>query len=272
MASTDDHQELILRPERYLETQSKNLSERINEIRLDPEAEAKIAADTGSKIIRDKLLGSFKLGQVVHALLTWNENIDKEIRSAKRDVLLAGYFERSDKNEAAIDQLKNLLTDAQGNTLFNKILRLLDDSPPDFELASHLSAALSYIANSKFRELFEQHRYALSQIEQLTPQALTVLADHGYWPSMQLEGYSSTGGKVDSDWLNPFAKNYTISKGINDQFLVKRVEHSISDLINGRFIEARLSGAFGQSDARCSLTDVGQLIVQYLESKPPSDS
>jgi uncharacterized protein YqfB (UPF0267 family) len=131
---------------------------------VDEKLENQIAADAGAKIIRDKVLGSFKLGQLVHIVLTWNENIEKEIKSAKKEVLLASYFEKNEKNEIAIEQLKKLLTDAQGNTLFNKIVRILDNSPPDLELTDHLAGALKHISETRFRELFEQHRYALEVV------------------------------------------------------------------------------------------------------------
>jgi hypothetical protein len=107
--------------------------------------------------------------------------------------------------------------------------------------------------------------YALSQIEQLTPQALTILADHPHWPKMVLQdGYSSNGGKITSDWLPAFARAYASSKNIDEKSMADRVAHSIHELINRRLIEARLAGNFGDSSAQCILTDVGQSLIPYL--------
>ena len=262
MASSDDERAIVTQPAHYFEIQGKSLSERISQIKLSEEAEAEIARDTTVKLIRDKALGIFKLGQFVHAALTWNEDIPKKFQSAKRDILFTQYFELNERNEAAVRQLESLLTDPQGNTLFKKIIRILDDSPPDLDLTAHLAAALAHIAASRFRDLFEQHRYALSQIEQLTPQALTILADHPNWPTMNLSMVKSFGTRVTNDWHAEFSQAYVTSKGINDRSVATRVEHSVVALIKGRFIEAHLLG--GGRGARCVATDVGLQLIGYL--------
>jgi hypothetical protein len=110
----------------------------------------------------------------------------------------------------------------------------------------------------------------LSQIEQLTPQSLTILADNLHWPTMKLPGYSVEDGKITSDWLAPFAGSYSRSKGIGEKELVNRVQHSIKDLINRGFIEAYLIGELAQShDARCVLTDMGTSLIPYLNPPKP---
>lgn len=252
--------------ERSDDPRSKDLSKRIEEIRLDPEKEAEIAAKAGGKIIRDKVLGAFVIGQVAQAVLTWNENVDKEIKSAKREILLGAYLDKSDQNEAAIDQLKRFITDPRGNTLFNKLIRILDDNPPDPELTAHLSSALKHMSETAFERLFEEHKYALSQIEQLTPQSLTLLSDHGDWPPMRLTGALSTSGaSVKSDWLQDFCDAYASSKGVSDRALTNRLHHSLVDLFNKRFITAKLLGSVENRKASCVLTQVGLSIVAYLD-------
>ncbi|MBJ7404287.1 MAG: hypothetical protein JHD07_13710 [Bradyrhizobium sp.] len=258
--------ETIVPLERSDDPRSKDLSKRIEEIRLDPEKEAEIAAKAGGKIIRDKVLGAFVIGQVAQAVLTWNENVDKEIKSAKREILLGAYLDKSDQNEAAIDQLKRFITDPRGNTLFNKLIRILDDNPPDPELTAHLSSALKHMSETAFERLFEEHKYALSQIEQLTPQSLTLLSDHGDWPPMRLTGALSTSGaSVKSDWLQDFCDAYASSKGVSDRALTNRLHHSLVDLFNKRFITAKLLGSVENRKASCVLTQVGLSIVAYLD-------
>lgn len=79
------------------------------------------------------------------------------------------YFNVSDENEKAISQLVSLVTDPAGSVLFNKILAILVDNPPDDEQFDHFAAALKYIIQSDFGRLFEQHKWAVSQIEKMTP-------------------------------------------------------------------------------------------------------
>lgn len=253
--------EIIHHPDHYFSAQSKTLEERIKNIKISKEDEENIKNDRTKKFIRDKALGLFKIGEIVNEIINWNETIDEDIKQAKKEFLIAQYFEQSDQNQHALQELKKFLTDPQGNTLFNKILRILDDTPPDMELASHLSNALLHIVNNNFQELFEEHKYALSQIELLTPQALSILSDYKSWPIFRLGSYSTNGGKITSDWLNEFTTAYVSTKGIHDPNIINRVQHSLNELIRSRFIEAHL---FAEKQARCNVTDIGKLLLPYI--------
>ena len=253
--------EIISSPTYYFSSQSKTLEHRLENIKLSDDEEEKIAAKYAEKTIRDKTLGLFKIGEIINSIINWNDDVDKDIREAKKEFLLANYFERTEKNEVAISSLKNFLTNPQGNTIFNKILRIFDDSPPDLELAKHLSSALKYIVSSDFVSMFEKHKYALSQIEQLTPQALTILSDFKNWPLLQLRSYSSSGPKITSDWLSEFTGAYSSSKRIIDGDTIERVRHSINELISGRMIEAHL---VGDKTAKCVITRIGELLIPYI--------
>lgn len=253
--------EIIDHPEHYFNAQQKTLDARIDEVKLPGALESEITANHAKKFIRDKTFGLFKLGEIVSEIINWNESIDEDLKQAKKEYLLANYFERNEKNEEVLTQIKRFLTSAQGNTLFNKILRILGDTPPDLELSNHLSSALKHIVDNSFTRLFEQHKYALSQIELLTPQALTILADRTSWPLIPLGSYSATGGRVTSDWLMEFTQVYANSKNIHDQNVISRVRHSINELITGRLIEAHI---IVERQAKCSVTQVGELLLPYV--------
>jgi hypothetical protein len=191
-------------------------------------------------IVRDKALGLFKVGAIISEFLNLNENVDKEIKEAKKNILFAEFFHISETNQHVISDLKKLLTSAQGNTLFNKILRIIDDNPPDSLPIDHLSSALKHIVNSDFEALFEAHKYALSQIEQISPQALAILADQRNWPNIALGTYRSTGTKITTDWLVEFTEAYTMRKNIFDNAVKHRVKYSVSELTTRKTIEAHL--------------------------------
>jgi hypothetical protein len=253
--------EIILRPDNYLAERGKTLDDRISEVKLPPGTEEVITRDRAKKVIRDRLLGLFKIGEVVSEILNWNAGVDEDIKAAKKSHLIATYFESTDENTTAVSDLKKLLTSASGNTLFNKILRILDDNPPDPELTNHLSAALKYIAESDFKSLFEQHKYALAQIDQISPRGLAILSDHKNWPTLQLGSYTASGGLVTSDWLLEFTTAYVRDKGITEGDLVNRVQYSVSELQTRRLIEARLEP---NSVAKCTVTSIGRLLLPYI--------
>jgi hypothetical protein len=106
-------------------------------------------------------LGLFKVGEIVNTFLNRNEEIHNEIKNAKKDLLLSQYLEKADQQENGIQQIKYLITNPRGNTLFNKITRILDNTPPDIELTKHLSNVLYHIIDSDFSKLFEDHKFVL---------------------------------------------------------------------------------------------------------------
>jgi len=255
--------EIISYPEHYFGAQSKTLDARISEVNLSEEEVNEISSDHTKKFIRDKALGLFKIGEIVSEIINWNESVDEDLKEAKKEYLLAQYFEKNDQNENALSQIKEFLSSPQGNTIFNKILRILDDTPPDLELSNHLSSTLQYIVQNDFERLFEEHKYALSQIEKLTPQALTIIADYNSWPLITLGSSTSSGSKITSDWLFEFTHAYCESKNIYDQGLKNRVQHSINELISTRLIEAHRTES---GKAKCAVTDVGRGLLPYVNA------
>lgn len=260
----DKNQFIISQPQTYFETQSISLQERLNNVKIDEDIECEIVNDKTIKIIRDNTLGLFKIGEVISTLLNWNDEIDKEIEEAKKAILLEQYFNRVDKHEETINKLKIFLTNPQGNVLFNKILRIIDDNPPDQELIHHLSSALKYITNDEnFHSMFEKHKFAISQIEKLTPQALTLLADYKNYPTFQLGTAISFGPKVTSEWNMQFVIAYCTMKRISSQEIISRISHVITQLQTQGYIEAFKTK---ENLYMCEVSSIGRDILPYLVS------
>jgi hypothetical protein len=239
------------------------LEERLEAIKLSPEDEAKIRSDHLTRTIRDKFLGTFKLTLILKEFIDFEENLNKQINAAKKERLLGEYLEKCDNNAAGIHQLKEAICNPQGSTLINKIFRLLDDNPPDQELIDHLASVLKHIIETDFVRLFEEHKFALGQIEQLTPQALTVLADHRSWPPFHLGSVEMTGPRVTSEWVQEFAEAYANLKRITDDGIQRRLAHAIHELI-GRGMLAAFVQDEERSFFRCSATPIGRGLIRYI--------
>ncbi len=243
----------------------KKLQERLEEVSLSANEEAEIIESQTIKTVRDTIVGIIPMGEAIGTILNWNDEVNSEIENAKRNLLIEKYFDKSDENEKSIEQIKALITNPYGSTLFNKILQILDASPPDEKLIGHLSAALKYISDNDFKKLFDEHKFALSQIEKLTPQGLTVLSDFKNWPIFFMNGYSSNGGKITSDWIMDFTKAYAAHKKISDNEIINRILHSVNELVSSRLIEAWLT----QDDdkhAGVIPSDIGKFIIPYIQS------
>lgn len=249
-------------PSEYLNAMGKTLEVRLQEMEIK-DREQEIIKEKGLKTIRNtglSLLGG--VGEIISTVLDWNEQVNEDITEAKKMILLEQYLNKADDHEKAINMLKDFLISPQGNTLFNKILRVVDDSPPDPELARHLSATLKKIVeNGRFEELFEQHKYALAQIERLTPQALTIISDYSQWPPIKIDGLVvAEGPKITSDWSGAFTRAYCQFKQIRDEAKYKRVLHSIIELQRQGFIEAFR----GDKADICRLTHIGEDLLTYI--------
>lgn len=255
--------EIITTPEYYFSAQSKTLESRLEAIKISEEEERRISKTHTNKFIRDKLLGLFKAGEIISEIIKWNDSVDEEIKEAKKEHLLLQYFEKNDTNELALKNIQEFLSNAQGNTLFNKILRILDDTPPDRELSDHLANALRYIVNNKFKELFEEHKYALSQIEKITPQSLTILSDSSSWPIITPRSIAASGSRVTSEWITEFSEAYAMIKKIDNPKMTRRISHSISELESTGLIEARFIRGIG---LECIMTEVGRTILPYINT------
>lgn len=256
--------EIITSSEYYFDTQKKGLEQRIQKVILSKEEEDTIIESKTTKTIRDKVLGLSKVGEIISTLLNWNEEIDNDLKEAKKEYLLASYFDKADHTSESLEKIKQLLTDPQGNTIFNKILRILDNTPPDIELTNHLATVLKHIADSDFNLLFEDHKYALNQIEILTPQALALLSDYKRWPTWSITNNTTvSGGIITSDWLTDFVYVYIISKKITDNSIKTKLTHSMNELIRNRYVVGMLTTR--ENTGGAFLTDIGKLVIRYIE-------
>lgn len=258
----DKNNFIITQSETYLQTQNKTLEQRLNNIEISQDREQDIIGNKTVKTIRDKTLGLFKVGEVISTFLNWNEEVDEEIDEAKKSVLLERFFNSVDYHENTINKLKQFITNPQGNVLFNKVLRILDDNPPDLELISHLSTALKYIIdNGDFYKLFEKHKFALAQIEKLSPQALTILSDYRNYPDFKLESSTSMGGKITSEWNIKFVQSYCNLKEISSDEIIIRISHVITQLQTQGYLAAYTSR---ENVCYCEVTSIGKDLLPYI--------
>ena len=68
----------------FMSAASQSLDEKLNEIKLSEGKIEEITTNQTKRIIRDKVLGLFKVGELISSFINWNEGIDNEIREAKK--------------------------------------------------------------------------------------------------------------------------------------------------------------------------------------------
>lgn len=258
---TQNSEMVILHPKEHLDFKKRSLENEINNIKLSDEEVNEIRDSHAIKVFDDKVLGKIPGYKLAKSLLTWNSEVNTEIKNAKKEMLLVNCCSKLNDNGKSIEEIKNFITNPTGNTLFNKILQILDDNPPDPELVQHLSSALLYISQSDFEKLFNDHKYALSQIQLMTPHSLTILTDSRNWPSFNPGSYTSNGGVITTDWLDAFSHSYIASKQVENG-VKKLIKHCVNELISKRFILATVTN---EKTGNVKLTEIGQTIIMYIK-------
>lgn len=245
---------------------SKTLDTRLAKINLSEEELSEITRNQTMKAIKEKglpLLGP--LGELASALIGWSDEKSEEIERWKEKKLLLQYFEKTDEQLGTVDKLKDFITDPFGFTLFNTIRSILSNTPPDSEMIDHLSTVLKNMVNEKNIELlFEQQKYVLTQIEKMTPQMLSILSDVEHWPSFTLKASTYFGGKVSSEFHNEFANAYAESKNVEDEYIIRRIVHSVRELQYSNLLEACVVNQT-LDQCQCRLTAIGEEIAKYLK-------
>lgn len=253
---------IITQPEYYHKVQSKTLNERIDGIAMSEKEKNILKDEHAKKVIKDKVLGSFSCGDLISTLLDWNNEVNEEIKEAKKNVLLETYLNKVDKQEMCVTSLRNFLSKPHGYTLFSKILQILDNNPPDKVLIDILSNALKYMIDKEnVEEYFDEHNYALSQLEYLPIQSLLILKDRNNYPNIEgLTGMFSNG-IYTGEWVGEFSEIYSKSKGINDIKKINRIIHSVKRLASeGYLLVIQHNGKIN-----CMVTEVGSEILKYIE-------
>ncbi len=258
----NDSELILTHPKEFFALQKRELDKELDEIRLSDEEINELRDKHAIEVFNDNVLGKIPGYKLAKKLLTWNSSVDKTIKEAKKEILLLQSIKKINAATNGTQAIINLLTNPCGNTIFNKVIGIIDDSPPDDELLEHLSAFLSYVAQSDFENLFSDHKYALAQIQALTPHSLTILKDYQSWPRFKPGSYSSNGGVLTSDWLEVFTVTYLESKQIANQRISRLVRHCINELISRRFVVATLQG---EDIASPQPTEIGTTIIKYIK-------
>ncbi|MFT8406807.1 hypothetical protein, partial [Liquorilactobacillus nagelii] len=150
------------KPEEYIKVNERTLEDRLSKVQLTLKQEREITnvsskeavKDVGKKIASKIPIASY-ISDAAFTFMDWNKKIDEDFEDAKRKMLIEEYLNKTDSQEKAIQNLKETITNVYGNTLVNKIFRILSDYPPDGDLLVHLKSALNKICESKhFEELF----------------------------------------------------------------------------------------------------------------------
>lgn len=259
-----------------LQKYTNDLSSTLDAIQVPENIKNEIIKDETGKGIRGTILETLGLGSV-EKIFSTAENVEAAMKEYKKALLMQAYMDKTENIADEVEKLEKFVTSAEGNILFNKIIRILNTNVEDREYIEILGRVLKMMTNSDFINLFSKYVYALNQIDKLTPQALIILLDYKIWPEFLMTRYSSNEGVIVSEWVEEFMKNYVKVKKIEQQDTSRRIAHALRELLRNNLILARMKSQNDSKDmgsvreanqpAICELTELGSEIIDYVENK-----
>lgn len=255
-------------PQQYMDTQQKTLEKRLEKLNSNEKDMRIKKGIKQDEMMRKSTLNLFGgLGGFINTIIDWNAETNKELQEAKKSILLSNYLNKTDSIEQSMTELREFISNPYGNTIFNKILSMLEDSPPDQDLLNHLTKVLTYIIDQKnFEKMFSNHKFFLTQLDKLSPQALVIIADYKEWPPFNLQMSQQFGELISSDFHKEFTNAYTKKKKITDINKIKRIEHTIIEIKQaGIVIGIQKTTEQRSEPAKMVLTTIGSDLLPYLD-------
>lgn len=167
---------------------------------------------------------------VLNKMFEWMERVDQASREEKLKTLLAEYTGRFESVEDAISKLKLLAATRGGQTIFRKIIQIVDKGAEDKEWIRLLSIALRKVSETEFEKYFDAQMFVLSQIDRLSPQALILLSKYDIWKQANIQNTTTTSGQTMGDWI-PQATMFMRQKiGVENLEVGARINHSFREL------------------------------------------
>lgn len=237
MTHKNELEKIVHYPKKYSQYNERTLDDRLYTVEVSDGEYTKIVARTGTvkgKEVLKSMLDHIPPVKIALEIWDWNKDIDRDMQEAKKVMLLEKYLNDSDEMKEPIDNLKEAMTNMYGNTLVNKVFQMANNYPSDDELMKHLVATLKHIINSKkFEELFDKHKFNLSLIDNISPQALGILADYNNWPVFKFNFSGISQGdnkeeKIESQFEEPFVRQYFQHEGIKDESIMSRAVHVVT--------------------------------------------
>lgn len=228
-------------PKQYLTWERRTLEDQIDKIKLDPEQKKEIEKESSKEVIGESIKNGLSIvtggiSDCLFEITSWKSTVDKNMNDAKKALLMAEYLNKFDSIEYGVENLKRVVSDLYGQTLFSKIDSILEDNPLDEEVIKRLSNIMKTISESENLEsIFTSSKQVLNLIEKLSPLSLYMLGDYSNWPSFEMPALISMGSFVNG-FESHFVEAY---KNRNSSIEKNVIETAVSELSSSGLIVAQ---------------------------------
>ena len=232
-----------------VQPEHSEVSDPLEDIELKPQQIVGVLVEATSQTIASSFPG-------LNKLFEWVERIDQISREEKLKTLLIEYNAHFESTDDALSRLRLLTATRGGQTLFRKVIQIIDKGAEDQEWIRLLAKVVQRISEAEFEKYFDAQMFMLSQIDRLTPQALLILSKYGIWKGVNIQNTTTTSGQTVGDWAPQVTMFMRQRIGIENLEVGGRINHS--------FRELESAGMITLSGHQLKLTAIGLEIYRIL--------
>ena len=208
---------------KLIKKEKSEISDPLEKIELESQQIAGVLAEATTGSIASSI-------PVINKIFEWVERVDRASREEKLKTLLNEYANHFGSIDDAISKLKLLTATRGGQTIFRKVIQIVDKGAEDQEWIRLLATALRKVSDAEFEKYFDAQMFILSQIDRLSPQALILLSKYSIWREANIQSTTTTSGQTMGDWI-PQATMFMRQKlGVNNLEVGARINHSFREL------------------------------------------
>lgn len=217
----------------------KLVQKEVNKI-SDPLEKIGLSLQQGAGVLAEATAGSIVSSiPIINKIFEWMERIDQVSREEKLKTLLVEYTGCFNSIGDAISKLKLLTATRGGQTLFRKVIQIVDKGAEDKEWIGLLAVALRKLSETEFEKYFDAQMFVMSQIDRLSPQALILLSKYDIWRQKNIQGTSTTSGKTMGDWIPQATMFMRLKLGVDNLEVGARINHSFRELESAGMVDLK---------------------------------
>lgn len=197
---------------------------------------------------------------ILNKMYEWMERVEQDTREKKLNILFNDFKSKFDSIDEAFSKLKTLVATRGGQTIFRKLVQIVDKGSEDQEWIDLLANVLKTLSESSIEKYFDDYEYLLAQIDRLTPHGLILLSKNNIWKEVNIQGTTTTSNQtMGGNWPDQATSFFMRKIGIVNLMMGGRINHT--------FRELESAGILTLSGHQLKLTAIGLEIYRIINDK-----
>lgn len=211
------------------------------EIKLEDSELEKIQQSVLVETILSEIAEATPITRIIKKLFSYNETVNEEVNARKKELIISKYLKKTENHQESIDKIIAMLSSPTGFVIFNKIMAISDNQPLDLEILNNYSTLLkNIIETGSYDELYSDYHYALNLIDNISPQAISLIIDKDSWDYFYLDEYRDVKRIITTDWTDEFSTMYYAKKGITEERVKQTINSAVIEIRSNNLVRAEM--------------------------------